>query len=155
MLPTLMRIATLVLLSLLLSLTLASRVAAHEIHLQVSPAPASLIQLQYADGQPFAFEAYELYPGNADSPAQVGRTDAQGRVAFLPGDTREWRLKAHTADGHGVDQRFQVAPADSTATTGPAPGLDHFSRLILGFSLILGGFGLYQFFACRKKKTRP
>ena len=140
--------------ALLLSLALPGLARAHEVQLQVAPTPASLIQLQYADGQPFAFEAYELYPGNADTPAQVGRSDAQGRVVFLPGDTREWRLKAYTADGHGVDQRFQVAPTGSPAAPEPPPGLDRFSRLILGLSLILGGFGLYQLLVCRNRKAR-
>lgn len=144
--------------ALLLSLALPGQARAHEVQLQVTPTQASLIRLQYADGQPFAFEAYELYPGTADIPAQVGRSDAQGRIVFLPGDIREWRLKAFAADGHGVDQRLQItgaAPADMPEAAPPSQELDRFSRLILGISLILGGFGLYQFFTCRKRKAKP
>lgn len=145
-------------LSFILMLGLAGQAGAHEVHVQVSPTQAALIQLSYADGQPFAFEAYELYPGAAELPAQVGRTDAQGRVVFLPGGTADWRLKAYAADGHGTDQRLQVALPEQPAVApdaAPAQGLDRFSRLLLGLSLILGGFGLYQFFTCKKRKSSP
>lgn len=146
-------------LSLLLgALLTAAPAQAHELHLQLSSTQASLIQLQYSNGEPMAFEAYELYPGTADAPAQVGRSDAQGRIVFLPGDIREWRLKAFAADGHGVDQRLQISeagPANMPEAVPPSRELDRFSRLILGISLILGGFGLYQFWRCRNGDTRP
>ncbi len=136
---------------------LAGPARAHELQFQVTAAPAAVIQLRYADGQPFAFEAYELYPGTAEVPAQVGRTDAQGRLVFLPEGNGDWRLKAFAADGHGLDQRLQVAPAggDAPAAGTPDAGLDRFARVILGLSLILGGFGLYQFFLSKKRKSSP
>lgn len=140
--------------ALLLGFSLMGPALAHEVHFQASPAQATLIQLRYADGQPFAFEAYELYPGTAELPAQVGRTDAQGRLVFLPEGQTDWRLKAFAADGHGLDQRLQVTPVEGAATLAAPPPreADRFSRWILGLSLILGGFGLYQFFTCNQRK---
>lgn len=142
---------------LLLLVARSGLVPAHELQFQVTAAPAAVIQLRYADGQPFAFEAYALYPGTAEMPAQVGRTDAQGRLVFLPEGKGEWRLKAFAADGHGLDQRLQVAPADGDALPAGTPeaGLERFARVILGLSLILGSFGLYQLFICRKRKAQP
>ncbi len=141
----------------LLLTALSGPVLAHEVQLQITAAPAAVIQLRYADGQPFAFEAYELYAGGAEMPTQVGRTDAQGRLVFLPEGNGDWRIKAFAADGHGLDQRLQVAPAggDALPAGTPEAGLDRFARVILGLSLILGGFGLYQLFTCRKRKAQP
>ena len=128
---------------LLVLLLLATPCSAHEVHHVVETAGAVAVRLAYADNKPFAFEAYELYPAGQDIPAQVGRTDVQGRIVFIPGENRAWRLKAFSADGHGVDLRF-----DSPAVAGPVaaasqapnrPGL-----ILFGLSLLLGGFGLLQ-----------
>lgn len=135
---------------------LSGAVTAHEVVLDMTMTPAAVLQLRYADGQPFAFEAYELYPGTADMPAQVGRTDAQGRLAFLPDGQADWRLKAFAADGHGLDRRLHIAPTGATAAASTAEaGLDHFARVILGLALILGGFGLYQRYRSKQRKSAP
>jgi nickel transport protein len=97
------------------------------------------VSLSYAGGRPFAFEAYELYAGDAEAPYQVGRTDTRGRLTFLADGHASWRLRAFTEDGHGVDTAFEVTPkavSDAPASR-LAPG-------ILGVSLVLALFGLYQ-----------
>lgn len=139
-------------LAALLLWTWAAALQAHEVHPQISSSPATVIQLSYANGQPFAFEAYELYPGQGELPAQVGRTDAQGRVVFLPGEQSDWRLKAFSADGHGVDQRLQLDKPGSPITAS-APETDRLSRILLGLALILAGFGTYQLLLRRRKST--
>ncbi|MBS1170418.1 MAG: type permease [Burkholderiaceae bacterium] len=133
---------------LFLWIALASMSAyAHEVHHTISAGSAVIVQLKYADGKPFAFEAFEATPDGAEIPAQVGRTDAQGRALFIPGETARWKLKAYTADGHGVSLKFD-APA--IAATGSNPGSDtsdtpsRASLLLFGLSLLIGGFGLYQ-----------
>lgn len=124
---------------------------AHEVKLTQLPQTAQLITLQYADGQPFAFEAYELYPAGTTQPYQVGRTNAHGQIVFIPDSQADWRLKAYAADGHGVDQTLTVAtgPTDQTSSTSstPRPLL-----LAAGLGIIFGLFGLYQLFL-RKSST--
>lgn len=137
---------------LLALLLLAGPCAAHEVQHRVAAAGAVTVQLAYADGKPFAYEAYELYPAGKEIPAQVGRTDAQGRVVFIPGDTRSWRLKAFSADGHGADLRFDSPPvAAPAAPAGEGPNRP--SLILFGLSLLLAGFGLVQLLLRKGKSS--
>jgi nickel transport protein len=126
--------------------------AAHAVHHDITATGAVSISLTYADGSAFAYEKYELYADGKEVPVQVGNTDAAGRVTFIPGETRNWRIKAYSADGHGVDLRFespalQAGPA-TTADAGPGRA----TLALLGLGLILASFGAYQLFLGRKSK---
>lgn len=123
---------------------------AHEVKLEQSQQGAAVLRLTYADGTPFAFEGYEIYRPGQDVPEQVGRTNARGQVVFLPGEQAQWRLKAFSADGHGVDQVLTVAagPAHGVAT-GPAEA-PRALLLAAGLGVVFGLFGLVQLFIRRK-----
>lgn len=137
------------LLAPLLALLLwAGAAAAHEVHHAVAAREAAVVSLAYADGSPFAYEKYELYAAGQDVPVQVGNTDAAGRVAFVPGAGRQWRLKAYSADGHGVDLRFEAPPLQAAAAP-QAAGPDRATPTLVGLSLLFGLFGLYQLFRRR------
>jgi nickel transport protein len=128
---------------------------AHEVHHAIARADAVVVRLSYADGQPFAYEKYELYAVGKDVPAQVGNSDALGRVVFVPGEVKDWRLKSYSADGHGVDLRF-AAPAPVGGLSGlPEPAAPaepgRATRIVLGLSLLFGLFGLLQLFLRRRK----
>jgi nickel transport protein len=125
---------------------------AHEIVHSVSRAPAVIVTLHYPDGSPFAYEDYELYPEGAALPTQVGRTDAAGRVVFVTGDNADWRLKAFSADGHGIDTRFTATAAAATAAPTDAGGPDRDTRLLVGAALLFGVFGLLQLYLRRRGK---
>jgi nickel transport protein len=123
---------------------------AHEVHHRIEATEAVVVALTYADGAPFAYEKYALYPAGQDTPLQVGNTDATGRVAFVPGTVKNWRLMANSADGHGVNLEF-AAPNSAGATVAPAQGST--PRWLLagfGLSLIFGLFGLFQLSARKK-----
>ncbi len=125
--------------------------AAHEVHHDIAATGAVMVHLRYADGSPFAYEKYELFPEGQEVPVQVGNSDAQGRVVFVPGETINWRLKAYSADGHGVDLKF-AAPAIQAATApAVAAGPDRPTQLLIGLSLLFGLFGLVQLFLRRRK----
>lgn len=123
--------------------------SAHEVQPTVATGGAVIVQLKYADGNPFAFEAFEATPEGAEIPAQVGRTDAQGRAVFIPGEAKRWKFKAYTPDGHGVSLTFDT-PAIAAAGPAPADAPARSSLLLLGLSLLLGGFGLYQLWIRKK-----
>lgn len=126
------------------------RVAAHEIQHQVDAAGAVSVQLTYPDGKPFAYESYELFLESGELPVQVGKTDAQGRVVFLPGGAEKWRLRTFSADGHGADFRF-LAPSPAARAV-ENPGLERNSRILFGLSLLLAIFAVYQLFRQRWPK---
>lgn len=134
--------------ALLLLCWLAVPAQAHEVRHRIDAAEAVVITLAYANGEPFAYEKYALYAAGQETPAQVGNTDAQGRIAFVPGAAKRWRVQATSADGHGVDLEF-AAPA----LAAPAARPENAPRWLLagfGLSLIFGLFGLVQLFLRKK-----
>lgn len=112
-------------------------VHAHEVHETVTQAPATVVQLRYADDEPFARERYELFADGSTTPTLTGRTDAQGRIVFLGDGVTRWRLRAFSADGHGVDVPLEVAAAGAPAASGPAP-----SDAGRAWRLVLGGLAI-------------
>ncbi|HJV93132.1 MAG TPA: hypothetical protein VJ572_06605 [Azonexus sp.] len=128
----------------------AGAAAAHEVKIEQTTSAAAVVRLSYADGQAFAFEAYELYPAGEETPAQVGRTDAEGRIVFLPGPRTEWRLKAFSADGHGLNQRLTVTAAAASSTMPARDAPSRWSLLLAGLGIIFGIFGLLQFIQRKK-----
>jgi nickel transport protein len=129
----------------------ASCAIAHEVHHDIAATGAVMVRLTYADGSPFAYEKYELFPDGQEVPVQVGNSDAQGRVVFVPGETIDWRLKAYSVDGHGVDLKF-AAPATRTVTAPPASaGPDRATQVLIGLSFLFGLFGLVQLFLRRRR----
>lgn len=127
----------------------ASLVQAHEVHHRIEAADAVVITLAYANGQPFAYEKYALTPAGQETPQQVGNTDAQGRIAFVPGSVSNWRVQATSADGHGLNLDFAVP---TTATPGTPVNTSTPRWLLAGFGLaiIFGLFGLFQLFLRKK-----
>jgi nickel transport protein len=135
----------------ILLLASASPTAAHELLYHVGTADnAAVVQLYYEGHEPFAYEAYRLYRGDEELPFQLGRTDALGRVVFLPGDAERWRLVTHSEDGHGVDTGIVVAASGAPSLERGAL-LERFPRLVIGIAVLLGLFGLYQLFLRRRR----
>jgi nickel transport protein len=132
-------------LAILLLALCAAPVWAHEVKVEISKQEAAIVSLAYADGHPFIFEAYELYQPGKDIPEQVGRTNAQGQIVFLPGAQTEWRVKAYTADGHGIDRKLQVTAGGNVVATGGSE-LPRPLVLLSGLGIVFGIFGFIQLF---------
>lgn len=137
---------------------------AHEVQHRIENAQVAVVTLAYSNGKPFAHEKYELQTRDGKQAAQTGRTDSAGRVMFVSGDTRLWRLKAFSAHGHGVDLAFEtpVAPPPTKTETLAVPvvaqpvaepGPNRASLALFGLSSLLTGFGLYQLLLRRKRGT--
>ena len=111
--------------------------------------PAVVITLHFTDGSPFGYEEYEIFFGREDIPYQVGRSDASGRICFLPDHEGSWRIRTFSADGHGADFSFQAAP-DQAPSARPAGWIDRYPRIFAGMGFILGLFGVLSLFLRRK-----
>lgn len=135
---------------LLLLCSGATVAQAHEVHHRIESQDAVVVSLAYANGEPFAYEKYALYPAGQDVPAQVGNTDSAGRVVFLPGTTRQWRLQANSADGHGVHLEFAASASSVAATAAPAEAMPRWLLAGFGLSILFGLFGLVQLFMRKK-----
>lgn len=122
----------------------------HDLQHTVVSGQAVVVKLFYADDTAFAFEGYEIYPEGAKLPVQVGRTDAQGRIVFLPDKTGKWRIKAMSQDGHGLD--FSVETDASAQLTGiDRPVYERYGRIVVGVALLLGLFGILNLYVKRKQ----
>jgi len=136
-----------------LFLFLAMDLPAHQLDLAQDETQAIRLTLSYPDGTPFAYESYELYPADADLPLQTGRTDAKGRILFIPDTAAEWRIKAFSEDGHGIDRRF-TANAIATGRVSTCDGSSRLYAIITGLAVLFGLFGLYQMFFNRGDNAR-
>ncbi len=130
-------------------LLVSTLVHAHELRRAVSQTDAVVIELTYADGTPFDFEQYEIYSPGGGAPFQVGRSDAHGRVVFVPDVAGEWRLKAFSEDGHGTDFTFETN-AGGKAIGSDQPLVWRYSMIFVGVAIILGAFGLLSLFLKRR-----
>jgi len=128
---------------------LAFPAAAHDLQHMAASAQALVIQMHYADGSPFAFEAYEVYRDGEKVPQQVGRTDKTGRIAFLPDGPATWRVKAFSEDGHGLDIRVESG-AGGTVEAADRPIFDRFARIFVGVAVILALFATLELFYRRR-----
>ncbi len=149
---------------------------AHAVNHRIEVSTAATITLNYANERPFAHKQYALTPAGQSKPVQVGETDAQGRIVFVPGELRHWWLKASSADGHGVSREIVVPalmqletalPATAASTSAfPSPPVQAgvpatggspcappvWLRANIGLALMFGLFGLYQIFLRRRPR---
>ena len=134
--------------ALLLCLWLPERAAAHDLRHSIEESAAVTVQLFFADGNEFSFESYEVYYAGEESPFQVGRTDARGRLVFLPDRAGTWRVKAFSEDGHGADLSLTTG-AQGAIESADRSLFERHSRLVVGVSIIFGIFGLVSLYARR------
>jgi nickel transport protein len=120
---------------------LPGRALAHDLQHQITDAEAVSVRFFFADGNDFSFESYEIYRAGEEIPFQVGRTDLEGRVVFLPDRAGTWRIKVFSEDGHGADFSFTTGPRGGVHDAGQ-PFLERHLRIVVGVSLIFGCFGL-------------
>ncbi len=131
-------------------LSLAQPAAAHDLQYTVSGGQAVVIRLFFVDDKPFSFEGYEVYRAGEKLPYQVGRSDAKGRIAFLPDRGGDWRVKAFSEDGHGLDFTLKTDAA-AKVEAADKPAYERYGRIVVGIAVILGLFGSLSLFARRRK----
>ena len=108
----------------------------------------ALVQFAYAGGSVPTYAKVEVYsPADAKVEFQNGRTDAQGRFAFMPDAPGQWRIIMADNMGHRVEHAVEVSAGHTPAqadvkNAGDAaatPGVGGFSiplRILLGLSLL-------------------
>jgi nickel transport protein len=127
---------------------LAGVLHAHSLSHTVQTGSAVIVDLRYGDGSPFSYESAEVFRPSESVPFLSGRTDANGRLAFVPDRSGDWRVRAFSEDGHGGD--FTVpASGDGTVPARPAP-LGAIERVAVGVALLFGLFGIWSLFLRRR-----
>ncbi len=120
-------------------------IMAHDLHHATGQANATVVSLTYPDGSPFAYEEFEIFPTNGEIPFQVGRTDAHGRLAFLPPDPGRYEVRAMSHDGHGLVISVEIGPG-AALIAAERPLFERYQRLFVGLGILLGLFGLLKLF---------
>jgi len=123
---------------------LAGVLHAHSLSHTAGQGSALIVELRYADGSLFSYEAAEVYRPAESVPFLVGHTDANGRLAFVPDRPGDWRIRAFSEDGHGGD--FTVAAAAEGGSSPSSAGLGEVGGLAVGLSILFGLFGLWSLF---------
>jgi nickel transport protein len=126
----------------------AGTLPAHSLNFSAQPGSAVIVELRYADGNPFSYESAEVYRPAETVPFLASRTDANGRLAFVPDRAGDWRVRAFSEDGHGGD--FTVAATPDDRSPAPSTGLGAAGGLTVGLAVIFGLFGLWSVFMRRK-----
>ncbi|MDD4700769.1 MAG: hypothetical protein PHI96_00955 [Desulfovibrio sp.] len=111
--------------------------------MELSQNTAIVVQFAYSTGEVPAYAKVEVYsPADAALEFQNGRTDAQGRFAFVPNAPGQWRVIMADNMGHRVEYETAVAQSGGTAPTAGAAadtwgGFSTPLRALLGVSLLL------------------
>jgi nickel transport protein len=142
-------------------LAAAGGAGAHELDHAVTRGSAVVVEFRFPDGTPFSYESFEVTPPAEETPFAVGRTDALGRVVFLPDREGDWRVRVFSEDGHGADIVVPASPAEmgeggapaGAAAAGAVAGTSRASRIALGIGIILGAFGIIGMTRGRSRKT--
>ena len=137
-----------IVLGALLSLV-ASQAQAHALYAAHTwQGAVALVQFAYAGGEQPTYAKVEVYsPADSKVEFQNGRTDAQGRFAFMPDAPGQWRIIMADNMGHRVEHAVEVSAGRSPAQadvknagdTAATPGVGGFSiplRILLGLSLL-------------------
>ncbi len=114
---------------------------------------AVVVEFYFADNSKFSYEEYKVFrPGNSRIPFAVGRTDALGRVVFLPDTDGVWRVKVTSNTGHGADLSIKVTQG---MVNGESSNVMFFNilRFLLGLILIIGVFVLLSKNTKHKKEA--
>ena len=107
----------------------------------------ALVQFAYAGGQVPTYAKVEVYgPADANVEFQNGRTDAQGRFAFMPDTPGQWRIIMADNMGHRVEHAVDASAGQGAAQSQgkpsaavASPGVGGFTmplRILLGLSLL-------------------
>jgi nickel transport protein len=136
------------------ALTLGGQSArAHSIHYQVEPKGLS-VRIFYDQKDPASYSEYEIYGPGDKEPSQIGRTDRQGYVSFVPDRAGMWKVKVLGESSHGFHGATVDVKVDKALNLESfnKPLLARSTKVITGISLVFGIFGVYALWAARRKK---
>ncbi len=123
----------------------------HAIHYHAQPKGIS-VKIFYAEDNPASYAQYELFGPGDKEPHQIGRTDRNGFLSFLPDRAGIWKIKAWGDSSHGyhgvtidikVDQALEIESFSK-------PLVATHTKLMVGISIIFGLFGVFALWQSRK-----
>ena len=112
---------------------------AHGVGYKHSELKAVPLEFFYSTGEKMSYcEARVFSPNDEKFAAQTGRTDEQGRFAFIPDTAGEWRVIVRDNEGHQCTASITVGETLSASQNESSlpQGMELFIRALLGVSII-------------------
>jgi nickel transport protein len=129
-------------LAVLLLLATTGGAAAHEVLHEIERGSAVSVRVRYPDGRDLADARAEVYsPADRSAPAWTGRTDRNGRVAFVPDAPGIWGVRVVDGTGHGTIVPVEVPAPGASGSGEPAPDRSSLAtvlRPVVGVAIIAG-----------------
>ena len=124
---------------MILSLVLlsAGEIFAHGVGYRESELRAIPLEFSYSTGEKMSYcEASVFSPNDSKFAAQTGRTDEQGRFAFIPDVSGDWRIVVSDGQGHRCEAVIKIENVKSEAFIESTTNQSKFIPAILGVSII-------------------
>lgn len=126
---------------LILFFSLYSSSYAHGTGYRQSSLKAIALEFAYSTGEAMSYREARVYSPNDEKFAvQSGRTDENGRFAFVPDVKGEWRVIVRDEEGHQCEAKIDITDeflaGNDNLTIQSASGNDIYTRAMLGVSII-------------------
>ena len=109
---------------------------AHGVGYKHSEMKSIALEFFYSTGEKMSYrEARVFSPKDSKFAAQTGRTDEQGRFAFIPDTSGEWRVIVRDEEGHQCEAKITVSENLSASVHDESVN-DLWLRAILGVSIL-------------------
>ena len=109
---------------------------AHGVGYRHSELKSIALEFFYSTGEKMSYrEARVFSPKDSKFAAQTGRTDEQGRFAFIPDTSGEWRVIVRDEEGHQCEAKITVSENLSASVHDESVN-DLWLRAILGVSIL-------------------
>jgi len=141
------------LLALLLIVVVPADVPAHGVNYEIDQ--GGVVISAWYEGmtpEPMADASVEVFGPGDHTAFQTGRTDRQGRFAFLPDRPGKWKVGINDGAGHGLTAEVSVGQ-DMVPETRVRSRISPWSKLATGVGVIFGVFGLV-FLVWRRGRAR-
>ncbi len=121
-----------------------------------------VITATYDTGEPMSYAQVEIYAPDSKTKFQLGRTDRNGRFAFVPDAPGKWRVIISDGVGHQLELAVEVkslahgkTEIQKTADTNHRVFISRKTAAIIGVLLIFGIFGWIKEFWQIKRRPGP
>ena len=123
---------------------------------------AVVVTALYDTGEPMSYARVEIWAPHSKIRFQLGRTDRNGKFAFVPDLSGKWRIKISDGLGHCLNLRIPISLENLDTIDRPAPNpspstplrMSKKLKVVLGILMILGVFGWLREICWRYKVSR-
>ena len=130
------------------------KIFAHGTGYRLSNLKAVPLEFFYSTGEKMSYREVKVFsPKDQKFPIQSGRTDEEGRFAFIPDCSGDWRVIARDEEGHQCEAKIKIDNLSVNTLKSPLKTGDRNGKIfnaLLGVSLI---FNIAAFVRLRSKKN--